>query len=190
MRFKKLISGTFDAVDLSDLRVHLKIPSNVTAEDDLIRSYLRAAGNYFETCTNIVISESTWEGYLDGWPSLDLITINKNPLASITKIEYYNADNVLTLLPTADYIVDTTDYPCRIQLEEKPSLYNRIGAVKITFVSGFASMAAVDERIKQAVRILVTECEQDRASYVVGHTVNSLPRGFQNYANQMAIHEI
>jgi uncharacterized phiE125 gp8 family phage protein len=86
MRFKNITNGTFDAIALEDIRVHLKIPSNVTAEDNLLISYIKSAGRYFENFTNRVISSSTWAGYLNEWPSSMLIRIKKNPITSVTKI--------------------------------------------------------------------------------------------------------
>lgn len=187
MRFEVLTAGTFDAIDLSNARMHLKIPTNITAEDDLIRSYISSATKYFEKQASVAVATSTWAMYLDTFPIDDMITINKNPVTSITKVEYYNESNVLTndLVENTDWIGDTISKPARIYMKSSPSIYERPNAIKITFVAGYSSMALVDDRIKQAIRLLITESEQDRASYVTGRIVTNFPRGFTEYVNQM-----
>jgi uncharacterized phiE125 gp8 family phage protein len=187
MVFELVTAGKFDAIDLANARLHLKIPTNITAEDDLLKGYVRSATKYFEKQANITVSTSTWAGHQDRFPASCMLTVNKNPVTSITKVEYYNESNVLTndLVEGTDWIGDIVSWPARIYMLNTPNLYLRPNAVKVTFVAGYSSLAEVDERVKQAIRLLITECEQDRASYVKGNIVSTFPRGFTDYVWQM-----
>ena len=86
MQYELVTPGTFQSLTLSEARLHLREPSNITAEDDLVRSYIRAADSTIEFKTNQVISSSTWAGYLDEWPDDDIIRINKYPVVPVIPV--------------------------------------------------------------------------------------------------------
>lgn len=187
MRYELVTAGTFNSILLDDARLHLREPSNITAEDDLIKSYIRAADATIEFKTNRVISSSTWAGHLDLFPVDDIIRINKFPVSSISSIQYYDSSNSLQTMSSSDYITDTKGKVTRIYLENTPSIYERTGAVIVNFVAGYASQPLVDERIKQACRIIVADYKSNRSDYVVGKTVNKLPRTVDYLINQLKI---
>ena len=191
MNYEVVTALGFKGIDLIDARLHLKTPSNITAEDDLISSYIAAANKYIEEATGLVVSLSTLAGWLDCWPADSLITINKGPIVSVDAVKYYNAANILTTMtPDVDYFVDTVSQPARIQIVNEPDLYERVNAIKVEFTAGYSGIVNVDDRIKQALRLMITQCEQDRASYVKGNIVIALPFGFRNFVNQMTIYEL
>lgn len=195
MRYKRTVAPTFDAITLKEGRDHLKEPSNITAEDDLILSFIQTAGDTVQTKTHKVIATSTWTAYSDVWPEGDIITINKNPITSITSFSYYDSTNTLVALTEGtDYIIDTTGEnssasPFRIYLINKPSLYTRINAIEIVFVAGYLTPQTVDTRIKQAVRLFLTDWKENRTDYVTGKIVSLLPRSVEYLINQIRTDE-
>ena len=195
MRYKRTIDPTFDAITLEEARLHLKEPSNITAEDDLILSFIQTAGDVVQTKTHKVIGTSTWKAYADTWPESNIITINKNPITSITSVSYYNSSNVLTaMVEGTDYIIDTTGEqssasPFRIYLINKPGLYTRINSIEIVFVAGYLTPQTVDTRIKQAVRLYLTDWKENRTDYVTGKIVSPLPRSVEYLINQIRTDE-
>ena len=195
MRYKVTTAATFDAITLANARLQVKEPSNITAEDDLLRDYIKFAGKQVEHYTNRVIGTSTLTGYLDDWPTDrngdTVITINRNPVTSISSVKYYDSSNVLqTLVVNTDYIVDTVAAPARIYMINTPDLYTRPNAIEIEFVAGYASISAVDPRIKQAVRLLVSEAKMYRTDFAVGNIISQLPRGVKDLMNTLRIDEL
>ena len=194
MRYLNTVSGAFDSITLAEARLHIKEPSNITVEDTLITSYIKAADKTLEEKTNRVVATSTWEGYIDQWPvdsfGNSVITINKNPVSSITSIEYYDADNVEQTLSSANYSTDVVGNPARIWLDETPSLKERLNAVKVTFVAGYSDADNVDDRIKQAARLVVKGYKQCRVDYVIGKVVSGIPRTVKDLWNSLRIDEL
>jgi uncharacterized phiE125 gp8 family phage protein len=196
MRFKRTVAPTFDAITLEEGRQQIKEPSNITAEDDLILEFIRTAGDTVQTKTKKVIATSTWTGYLDTWPDGSIITINKNPITTLTSVSYYNSSNVLTaMVEGTDYIADTTGEdstasPFRIYLINKPSLYDRINAIEIVFKAGYLTPGTVDSRIKQAVRLYLTDWKENRTDYITGKIVSALPRSVEYLINQIRTDEL
>lgn len=195
MRFLNTVAGSFDSITLAEARLHIKEPSNITVEDSLITSYIKAADKTTEEKCNLVVSSSTWEGYIDEWP-LDIfgdsmITINKNPVSSITSVEYYDEDNTeQSLVEGTDYFVDVVGKPARIQMVNTPSLKERVNAIKITFVAGASNADSVDDRIKQIARLVVKGYKQCRVDYVIGRIVSELPRTVKSLMNSLKIDEL
>jgi len=187
MRYELITAGKFNSITLEDARLHLREPSNITAEDDLVKSYIRAADASIEFKTNRIIASSTWKGHLDTFPQSEVIKINRFPVSSISSIQYYDSSNSIQTMSSSDYIVDTTGKVTRIYLEDTPSIYERTGAIIVNFVAGYTNQQSVDERIKQACRILVADYKSNRVDYVVGRTVNKLPRTVDYLINQLKI---
>ena len=73
------------------------------------------------------------------------IYINRNPVTSVSQIQYYDGDNVLQTLSTSNYIVDTKSKPGRIYVSDLEGTYTRPNAVEVTFVAGYADIDAVPE---------------------------------------------
>lgn len=191
MRYEVTTAATFDAITLADARLQVKEPSNITAEDDLLKEYIKYAGKQVEHYTNRVIGTSTLKAYTDCWPDGDFITINRNPVTSISSVKYYNSSNVLTTLSEGtDYYVDTVSAPARIYMVNKPSLYERPNAIEIEFVAGYSNISSVDSRIKQAVRLLVSEAKMYRTDFAVGNIISQLPRGVKDLVNTLRIDEL
>lgn len=195
MRYNKTIAATFDSITLAEGRLHIKEPSNITAEDDLITSFIQTADSTIETKTHKVVGTSTWTGYVDEWPINDIITINKNPVTAISSVKYYDSDNTLqTMVENTDYIIDTVGEtssasPFRIQLLNTPSLYFRLNAIEIVFVAGYTTQNTVDPRIKQAARLYLDDFKENRTDYVTGKIISELPRSVEYLLNQLRTDE-
>lgn len=190
MRYEITTAATFDSITLADARLQIKEPTNITTEDDLIKQWIGYADATIEARTNRVIGTSTFVGWLDEWPENNVITINRTPVTSITSVQYYDGDNSLQTLATTEYTTDLVGRPARIFLESTPTIFERVNAIKITFVAGSATQAAVDKRIKQACRLLVAEAKQYRTDTVMGTIISALPRGVDHLINQLRIDEI
>lgn len=189
MRYELVTAGTFNAITLDQAREHLQIPSNITAKDDLIKDYLEEITAYIEDRTKYVVSSSTWAGWLDCWPDNDIIRINRYPISAIASVQYYDPDGVLQTLSSTNYTTDLVGKVARIYLSSTPSIDDRVNAIKVNFTAGYSSIAAVEPRLKKITRLLLTDADMDRGSYVKGTMVSALPKGAESYINQLKIEQ-
>ncbi|WP_254510417.1 head-tail connector protein [Anatilimnocola floriformis] len=176
--FTKLITAPASyPITLSEAKAHLKVEHS--DEDTLITSYLDAATQYVETLSGLHLVAQTWEQHQHGFYCNWLL---KLPIQSITHIKYYDGDNVLQTLDSAEYRLQAP-YKQRAWIEPVnswPSTYCRSDAVQIRFVAGFS---AVPERAKQAVRLALGVFHAERSGEIVGTISKQLENGINRLCN-------
>ena len=156
-RYKLKTAAATEPVVISEVKSNLRITS--AALDTLITQCLNEAIlEAQEYCGRQFIS-ATYYGYLDGFPSDGIITINKSPVSAITAIKYYKVgESEMTTIESSNYQLDNIDLDCRIVMNE--TLYadpDKINNVEIEFVTGYANAAAVPVIIKDAIILLASE---------------------------------
>lgn len=131
-----------------------------TDDDAEIASYLRAAFDWLQPPEGwLGRSTLTQELRLDlpGWP-ITPMELPAGPVASIASIKYFDADNAEQTLGASHYFLDGDVLLWKATFPE-PSLYDRPGAVRITYAAG---EAAPPETIKTALLQLTAHLYQHR----------------------------
>jgi uncharacterized phiE125 gp8 family phage protein len=141
-----------------------------TTEDSLLSAYVQTAREAAEAFMARGLLTQTWTLVLEEWADRIWLPMAA-PLQSVSSVEYYATDGVLTTLSTSTYTVDTVSRPGRIvraPAQTWPALQpDRLdGAVVITYVVGWDTASAIPERIKQGVRMYVTYLDCDRDGLV------------------------
>lgn len=177
-------AGSTLPVSLSDVKTWLKVPSTITADDNLITALIKSATGIFEKITGRDLINKTYKTYLDAFPCVDGlnyytgisslapqyhdngIVIRKSKLQSITSIQYYK-DGVLTTWDSSNYyITDLPDYSAiyLVTNKEFPSDVDiRKQAVVINFVTGYGvDDTYVPEDVKQALLQFITYLYENR----------------------------
>ncbi|MBI1347240.1 hypothetical protein GC163_13245 [bacterium] len=160
----KLITQSSDLpVSLTDIKAHLVIEH--TADDTRLTALAWAAVLYIEKETNRSFTANTYDLILSGFA--DRIYLPMPPLASITSVTYYDTDNQLQTLDSADYYLITGRWrQAYIEpVTSYPATYSRPDAVTVRFVTG----AANDEMFKLAVKLLVGHWNENREGQDVPH---------------------
>jgi uncharacterized phiE125 gp8 family phage protein len=143
-----------------------------SAEDNLLSALITAAREYCEGFSNRAYITQTWELWQDNFPSADYIRLPLPPLQSVTSIKYYDTANVEATMNAADYYVDTKAEPGKVGLaysKSWPSTTLRpFNGVCVTFVAGYGLAAAVPQRVKQAMLLLVGHWHLNREASVIG----------------------
>ncbi len=183
---KLVTAATFYPVTLDDGKEHLRVTA--TAEDGLIESYIQAATLYCEQYTGRIFSTQTWDMFMDTFPTV--IEIPYQPVASVTWVKYYDADDVeQTLVEDTDYRVDLNTG--RIEyIDNWPSTYDKSSAVNVRFVAGYASVSAVPQDIKQAVMLILGNYYENRQEVSIamgGISQQHLVRGADNILDRHII---
>ena len=176
-------AGATLPIALTDVKLWLKIPTTLTADDTLITALVKSAAGYFEKITGRDLINKTYKTYLDRFPcSSDIafysgvtnlipkyndngIKLRKSKLQSITSIQYY-IDSVLTTLDASDYyITDLPDYSAIYLVKDKtfPVVDCRKQSVAIVFVAGYGiDDTFVPEDVKQALMQMITYLYENR----------------------------
>lgn len=157
-------------VTLEEARRHCRITD--TAENSVIEGLITSATDVCQELTSRQFVNATREDEFDAFPAQE-IELGRWPLVSVTKIQYVDEDGNTQTWTASLYQSDTTAEPPRI----KPA-YNQswpstragdYAAVTVTFVAGYgAAAAAVPERFKQAIKLLVGHWYAHREAYVTG----------------------
>ena len=164
---------TFDPIGLDEAKQRLRITGS--DEDEVIAAMIRSAVQWCENELNWKLTTQTWTYYLDCFPG-DIIRMPYPPLQSVTSIKYYNLSNVLTTLTEdTDYRVDINSKPARIDpINSWPSVYDRLNAVEILFVCGFASKELIVDDIKDAIYLRLADLYETRQNTQIGGANNAV----------------
>jgi uncharacterized phiE125 gp8 family phage protein len=176
MALQLITAPTAEPFTLTEVKEHLRLPLSYTTEDNTLIWCIKAARAAAEARTNRVIMPSTWKLTLDKFPSV--IRVNKCPLISVTSLKYYNASNVLTTLTAnTHYWVDSVSEPFRIiPVNSFPSVYDRPGAVELTFTAGYSTDATIPIMIKHGMLLTIADMYRHRETIVIGRLVSELSK--------------
>lgn len=174
MALKRTSAPASPIVTLDEAKTHLRVDH--TDDDTYITALVDAAISVAENYTERSFFTQTWTLKLDDFPT-DYIELIRGPIASVTSVKYYNSDNTLTTIDSADYRVDTYSTVARIEHTDTwPTTYDRIDAVEVVFVAG-QLVADVPDDIKTAVKLIVGHLYQNRQDVITGTQVNQIPMG-------------
>lgn len=185
---------------LDQVKDHLRLESDDTAQDALIMGYLRAAVAHVEG-RGIALCTQTWELSLDAFPpdvgerGLLAINLYRSPVQSVSSIKYITADGEQTLDADAYNIRLGGRLPSRI-LPVYGSAWPYGGSnydqVAVRFVAGYLDWNSprdtrngVPEDLKAALLLLVGHWFENREAVNIGNISSEVPLGvealLQNY---------
>ena len=158
-----------EPVTLAEAKAHLRVDG--TDEDTVISGLIVAAREVCEPKARRAFVTQTLKMSFDEWPEDDYFRLLRPPLASVTHVKYYDSAGVLQTMSASDYVVDVAVQPGRVYLEygkSWPTATLRPGLpIEITYVAGYGAAAAVPQRYKQAICLLVGHWYENREQVVV-----------------------
>lgn len=160
--FEIVTGPTSEPVTVAEAKTAARIDHN--DEDALVGYYIVESREAVETYASVCLMPQTLRLNMECLPS-DGFEIRKYPLSSVTSITYVDTEGTTQTLSASDYIVDTTSWPPRVVPAYGvawPTVRTQPRSVKVTFVAGYASAAAVPETAKQAIRLGVAARIRDR----------------------------
>lgn len=136
------------AVSLDDAKLQLRIDG--TAEDALVESWVKGITEHAEHYTGRAFVNQGLRVTLDSFPAA--IRLDRSPVVSVESVKFYDANNVLQTLNSADYVVDNVSEPGYIVPapgKAWPVTADRINAVSVDFTAGYGvDSASVPNGIK------------------------------------------
>jgi uncharacterized phiE125 gp8 family phage protein len=167
-------------VTLTEAKTHLRVDHG--DEDTLIIGYLTAARERCELEARRTFINTTFDLFLDYWPSRGVFRLPRPPLVSVTGIYYTDTDAVEATYDALNYLVDNKNQPGKVVLKSSatwPSVtLQEINGVRVRFVAGYgATPSSVPERYRQAILLLAGHYYENRESVLVaqGFSAVTLP---------------
>lgn len=181
MPYVLITPAASEPLTLADAKLHLRI--DVTADDTLISALISAAREFAEMATQRQLVTATWKLVLDAFPGHSqtgiapgvsfsmpswAVRLEKSPVQAVSQIRYMDMGGTWNVMPSTDYVVDTSCEPARITPvfgKIWPITQPQIGAVEITFTAGYVD--AVPEGIKSWMKIRIGSLYQHREEMAV-----------------------
>ena len=176
MLVTSLVSGaTGTAIELEEIKRHLRIPLGYTHDDEYLESLLKVAQNWAEEYTNRKLLKQRWKLYLDNWPSGDSINLPYAPLSSApsTAVRYKDSDSSTVTFASSQWELDTNSIPGRLCLkynEDWPTatLWN-VNPISIEFKCGYGNSSSdIPPEFKQAMLLLIGDLYENRENTLIG----------------------
>lgn len=169
MALKLITAAAGLAVTLVEAKAHLRV--DVADDDTLITAMIMAAAELAEQQTGRALMTQTWELTLDAFP--DALELTRTPVQSVTSVIYADAAGVDQTLAGSAYSLDLADdnghaYVVPAYGTDWPATRDQVNAVRVRYVAGYASAAAVPESIKSWIKLAVGSMYTNRESVVVG----------------------
>lgn len=150
-------------ISSSLLKAHLNILDTETDYDQVLGMYLPAAMAEFTAYTGRALLQQTVRQSFDRFPCENYFLLERCPLISFTKLEYFdNTDTLITVDPSL-YTVSEDEIAPILQLKYGKSWnysysYNRLNAVRATYVVGYGTDASsIPMDIKRILCMMVAD---------------------------------
>jgi uncharacterized phiE125 gp8 family phage protein len=164
--WQRLSGPAQEPITLADARAHARLTQS---DDAALRRFIVTAREQAEETLNRGLFTQTWELVLDRWA--DVIYLPRaaplqNGQSTAPIVQYYNGAGTLTTWASSNYLVDVVTRPARIVRAPGASWpavqSDRRSAIRIEYVIGWTTVAAIPERIKHGIRMYVAYLEFDR----------------------------
>lgn len=169
MNLVQTVAPLSEPLSLEDAKTFMHILED--DEDALIESFISGAREYAENYTNRQLMTATFELTTDRFTQDKQFP--KNPVKSVTKIEYMDISGYYQILDPSKYYIYGENDVYKIHYEN--DVYRNIAikddkrAVKITFISGYD---VVPSGIIAYIRMAVSTMYENRESYVIGVSID------------------
>ncbi len=174
---------TVEPLSTSEAKDHLRI--DITDDDVLIDTLIKASRQYVETYTRRALLDQTWDWKFDGFPCGNpWLVFPLGNVSSVTAVTYVDSAGAPQTWSNTLYQTDLPTGPKALKGRIGPAYAqyypttrtDTMNAVTIRFVAGYGSAAtAVPESIKAAMKLLIGHWYHNREAVVVGVGVGSVP---------------
>ncbi len=176
MTTTRITDATTEALTAAEVKAHARI--DTSADDSLITRLITAARLECEAELQRSIMPVTWFKALEYFPAWGVELLYPT-VTSITHVKYYDGSGNFTTLDSSSYQLDAYSKPAI--LAPAPGLLwpttqlDRMNAVQITYVAGWADAASVPAPVKQWMLIRIAQLYEHREEVAVGAAVALMP---------------
>jgi uncharacterized phiE125 gp8 family phage protein len=146
---------TAEPITLAEAKRQLFLAESDTSQDAELVNRIQAAREQWEHDTDTVMLTQTLFVTAEAFAGRE-IELSGRPIQSITSIQYYDENDTLQTLSSSLYSFNATEREIELKWNETwPVTSIRWDAVKVTYVAGGTSVAAIPAIAKQAMLLLV-----------------------------------
>jgi len=185
------VAPSEEPITTAEAKKHSRV--DITADDSYIAALITIARDMVEEETSRRLITQTYQWKLSNWPSRNRLFVPIAPLSSVTSIVYQDLDDASTTFPASSYLVDTSSEPNQIVLRDgivwpiPAAGLREVNAITITMVMGYGAAAAVPERLKQGIKLLLAHFYENREATAPGaFGMKEIPIGLQRLIQQEA----
>lgn len=191
-------------VSVADMKAYLRIDGD--DDDSMLEAFIKASADFVKQYLRRSLMTETLELTMDGFSAegdSKLLALGPGvhtgsreyytdsgasvelpfaPIQSITSVTTYNRSNTSAVYSSSNYELDETGG--RIYLNEGSIWPNNLRdreAVKIRYVAGYASAAAIPASITQAIKMHVAQMYECREACDMGMACKALLDGYKRY---------
>jgi uncharacterized phiE125 gp8 family phage protein len=148
-----------EPVTVAEARRQCRIADAIAYHDEELAALIAAAREMVENDTGIVCYTGSFTQKFTDWSGVDLADVR--PVTSITSIAYLDGDGTSQTLSTDVYQLETASVKQFVRLkygQNWPTTRWDTNGITVTYVAGYATVAAVPQMVKLAV-LLKLHCE-------------------------------
>lgn len=167
-------AATDRAVTTDEAKTHLRVTHDL--DDRYIDGLIDVATVLVETFTNRALMTRTLKVSYDCFD--EYLILPMAPVSAVSWVKYYDPDDTLQTLATNYYQYDLDATP--VEVAETAALgywpqtrAEKIAAVQIQFVAGYASRAAIPANFKMAILLMVADMYWNRTPQPAPSTITS-----------------
>lgn len=165
-----------EPLSLAEARAQCKIDAGDATDDTLLNDYISAARGHVERITRRSLITQTWTATFEGFPRGRCpFRLPYGPVQAITSVNYYDDQNVSTLLASSLYQIDKTPQIARLHPavdEDWPNWQARPDAVTIVYTAGYGAAGSdVPAPFRQAMKMLISYWYDHRDAVSAGAMV-------------------
>jgi uncharacterized phiE125 gp8 family phage protein len=177
-----------EPVDLATAKNHLRLDSDLTADDALVNMLITAARAHAEMQTGRSFVQQGWRLVMNSFPGAGMmgvrwgvpfdvpphaIVLERAPLIAVTGITYTAMDGTTQTMPSSDYVVDGSwPAPLITPVFGKiwPIPMPQIGSVRVDYTAGYGPAATdVPAGIRNWILMRVKSAYDMRGEVAIAH---------------------
>lgn len=154
--------AAFEVVSLQEAKDQVRVAESNAEFDPMLLEYITTAREQVERDGLLVAATGTYTIKRTTWGKYDWLELPSSlrPVTSITSITYVDTSGATVTFSSSQYSLDTYAITPIVKLGHGyvwPAIQSDINGITITAVAGYASAAAVPKRIKEAVRLHISQ---------------------------------
>lgn len=202
MAIKIVTPPANEPISLVEAKLHLRVDSDNTADDDLINFLITAAREYAENFTGRCLFTTEIDAFYDAFPPSEFqlgpvnyqlanvlypsggcIWLPRSPVQTIEFVKYYDSNNTLQTLDPSLYLLDNVSEPSRLVPTYAQKFWQFTlpipNAVQVRLKVGYddSNSALVPASIRQAIKMMIAAWYEFREAAVLPPrgTIQDLP---------------
>jgi len=181
-------STTIYTDNTADVALGASAPLTNTTLDPLLQRFIASARQLAETALGRYLITQTVDAYFDDFPGGCDRRIHLPPLQSVTSITYIDLDGTTQTLVNTEYLVNDKSSPCWIEEafgKTWPTVRQQANAVRVRFVAGYGSAAAVPACIKDWMLFKINTMWETRTTFTISTGRAALTQIPNEYVDSM-----